>query len=303
MVQMKEKKKHFSPFRRLRGKEGKQPEEPVTCDVPDSVPEYIFPEMEQTISIFPEQPEKVEAGMSSIIGARQSQQDAADILMNESGALLAIVCDGMGGMEAGDRASKYCVSEVCRDFQAYTGEEYSRFLCSEIRRLDRDVSEFCGEDGGHVVTGTTFAAVIIENGKMYWGSVGDSRIYIIRGGEIAQITHDHNYGLVLNEKVEEGTMTILEAEQYPKKEALISFVGLGHIERIDVNENAFFLEKGDYILICSDGLYRSMDKNMILQTVMLYADDMSGAAEILTATAACIGGCRQDNTTVVIMKY
>ena len=258
---------------------------------------------ERTVTFFTAVPDPVLVGISSIIGAREYQQDAADVMVNTAGATLAVVCDGMGGMEEGGRASELCVSEMCGTFQDYAGNNYTQFLCEEINRLNREVAGFRDNEGNPVTAGTTIAAVIITNGAMFWSSVGDSRIYLIRNGAIVQVTKDHNYKLILKEKVESGEITLLEAEQTPRQEALISFIGLGHIERIDINEKPFFLEKGDYILLCSDGLYKTMDEDMIRQTVSLYSDDVSEAAEVLTATAACMGGSRQDNTTVIIMKY
>lgn len=303
---MKGKKKIRSLIRGL--KKRKDTSKKQNSEITQSAKKVYFEDafqgmMEQTVTFFTETPDAVLVGISSIIGAREYQQDAADVMVNTAGATLAIVCDGMGGMEEGGRASELCVKKMCEAFQNYTGSNYIQFLCEEINRLNREVAGFCDKDGKPVAAGTTVAAVIITKGTMFWSSVGDSRIYIIRNGTMVQVTKDHNYKLILKERVKSGEITQLEAEQTPRQEALISFIGLGHIERIDINQKPFLLEKGDYILLCSDGLYKAMNEELIRQTVLLYADDVSEAAEALTATAACMGGSRQDNTTVIIMKY
>lgn len=260
-------------------------------------------DMERTVWIHPVTDPGVTVGLSSIIGDRPYQEDAADVMVNNNGTTLAVVFDGMGGMDDGGQASHLCVRKICEDFNEYQEDDYTEFFAREAARLDRMVFELTDDDGKYIKSGTTFAGVAVTGNKLYWCSVGDSRIYIIRDGEMVQVTRDHNYGLILKEKCEAGLLTEEEIRDYPKKEALISFLGLGKIEKIDINGTPFLLEEEDRILICSDGLYKSMTDEMILRTVELYSDDMSGAAEILTATAACLGNGRQDNTSVIIMKY
>lgn len=83
------------------------------------------------------------------------------------------------------------------------------------------ISQFPKEAGKG--SGTTLVAVIAENNRLYWASVGDSRIYILRGRDMIQVTRDHNYMLRLQQMVDNGQMTLQEAQAKKQKEALISF--------------------------------------------------------------------------------
>lgn len=259
--------------------------------------------MEKTLSVTPVLPGTVEIGISSVQGTREYQQDAVGYTMDDAGNVLAVLCDGMGGMTDGALASNLCVTEMCSDFQQNTSREYAKFLCREIHKLDVQVTNLRGNDGALIRSGTTLASVVVSGRELYWSSVGDSRIYIIRGDEIVCVTKDHNYALILEKQILSGEITEEEANNYPKKEALVSFIGRGNISRVNVIETPFLLEDGDCIVLCSDGLYRLLDENMLLQTVNLYKNHIEEGAEVLTATATCLAEHGQDNTTVVIIKY
>jgi len=152
-------------------------------------------------------------------------------------------------------------------------------------------------------SGTTLASVIIVDNKLYWASVGDSRIYLIRNNEMAQITVDHNYAVVLDQKVRQGRITKEEAESHPKREALISFVGMGGVKHIDLNSKPFQLLNGDYIVICSDGLYRSLNNEEIKSIIISSQVNITGTANTLVNRAIRKQIKNQDNTTVVLVKF
>ena len=144
---------------------------------------------------------------------------------------------------------------------------------------------------------------VIEDNRLYWASVGDSRLYIVRDGEIFQMTKDHNYLMELMEMVEQNRLTLEEAMENEDKEALISYIGIGGIKYIDFNRRAFELFPGDCLVMCSDGLYRALDDEVIKQIVMASDEDMSEAAKYLVEEALNQGNKYQDNTTVITIKY
>jgi len=252
--------------------------------------------------------ENILTGVSSHIGRRDYQQDATkvyvDNLHSNSLKTIAVLCDGMGGLNGGELASNLCVEKIYEDFYAADVlENVSEFFKSSIQNLDRLVCGMTDEQQKPVNAGTTLASIIIIDNNLFWASVGDSRIYLIRNNEIAQITEDHNYMMLLKERVKRGYLTQEEADTHPKREALISYIGMDGVKYIDANSKPFKLEDGDIILICSDGLYRTLEDDEILHIIQSQQSEMNTAARALTELAIGKGKKNQDNTAAVLIKY
>ena len=248
----------------------------------------------------------LEVGLESNIGRREYQQDVSLVSYDNKGGdtkAIAILCDGMGGMNNGEIASNICVNQI---FDAYRGreyiEDYNKFLIEEAIKADEYVSSLTDNDGEPLNSGCTLIATIIENKQFYWVSVGDSRIYIIRDDEIAQVTTDHNYSLLLKEQVAKGELTKEEAEHHPKKEALISYIGMCGLKLIDHNVKPLQLKQDDFVLLCSDGLYRSLDEESIKYIIRNNYNNVEMAAKLLVDTAVKNGSLYQDNTSVILIK-
>lgn len=242
------------------------------------------------------------------MGCRKEQQDAIKTddfyTYAENGKIISVLCDGMGGLTGGEKASALCTSIVHNTF--HSDEEYvsvPEFYRTVIARADGAVSDLKNPLGKPLGAGTTLVSVVIDRDKLYWASVGDSRIYIIRDNEILCITKDHNFLMLLNERVKKGDITQEEANSNPKKEALVSFIGMGGVRYIDMNNRGFRLKNEDYIVLCSDGLYRSMTQEEIKSIVCSFSQDTQQAAEMLTGVALSKNLKNQDNTSVVIIKY
>ena len=145
--------------------------------------------------------------------------------------------------------------------------------------------------------------VLAEDNKLYWASVGDSRIYIIRGSQMRQVTRDHNYWLRLQEMVANGQMTKEEAMGKRQKEALISFLGIGNVNLMDVNTQPFEMQYGDVIMLCSDGITKTLSDEQIHGIIV--SDIVSTEDKAKTLVNAAITGNThsQDNTSVAILQY
>ena len=248
-------------------------------------------------------------GTSSVIGRRHDQQDAvrADTFYSyvEEGRAIAVLCDGMGGMVGGGKASALCTSLVYDTFHNHTAfPSIPMFYKSVIFQSDEAVRLMKDEDGTPISgAGTTLSSVVIDNDQLFWAAVGDSRIYIVRGDDILRITKDHNFLMLLNERVRLGELTQEEADNNPKKEALVSYIGMGGVRYVDMSSKGFHLMDGDHIVLCSDGLYRSLSEEEIKQVVCDFGTETQQAAEALTSLALSKNYKNQDNTTVVVIAY
>ena len=249
----------------------------------------------------------VTVGVSSVIGRRKEQQDAVrsddDYALMEYEKFIAVLCDGMGGLSGGQQASNLCATLV-KD--AFHGEdktiEIDKFYKKIITESDTQVKGLKDESGKKIKAGTTMVSVAIIDEKLHWASVGDSRIYIIRGNTITCVTHDHNYLMTLNEMVKRGEITREEADKHPKKEALISYIGMGGVKYIDMNAKPFQLQDDDYIILCSDGLYRTVSEED-MKGIVCGIGNAEDAATCLTHYAMGAKKRGQDNASVIVINY
>lgn len=250
---------------------------------------------------------RIESGVSSVIGSRKGQQDAVrtdtESMYADNGVFLTVMCDGMGGLSGGEKASNLCVTKMFEAFYCVNvrGKAPS-FLKFAVTNIDKMIHNMTDGNGVPIKTGSTLTAVIIEDNKLYWASVGDSRIYLKRGREMVQITVDHNYRMVLEEDVKQGKLTKEQADCDPQKDALVSYMGMGGLRYIDINPFPLTLKNGDCIMLCSDGLYRTLSDKEIKSIIDSF-DNMQTAAEALTSAAISKGRKNQDNTTVALLKY
>ena len=244
------------------------------------------------------------------MGNRKYQQDAVyvsggkKIAANKKTRVLAAVCDGMGGMADGGRASQTAISMLKDGFEKIEKNpevNIPMFFRSGIKAIDRKIHEFPKENGKG--SGTTMVAAITEETMLYWASVGDSRIYILRGNEIKLVTRDHNYYLKLMKMVENGQMSRQEAERQRQKEALISFLGIGNVSLMDVIDRPFEMKPGDMVLLCSDGVTKTLPKEKIKNILLNDAVSIKRKAEILVEAAVRENTHSQDNTSVAILQY
>ncbi len=259
--------------------------------------------------------EKIEAYASQILGTRSSQQDSFyvsgcnEISLMKKAYTAVAVCDGMGGLSSGEIASRMAVDCIKSIFEeTFSGEVKSGVTIPEVLKkiaikANETVYNYGVETAGGDMCGTTMVLALLENNYLYWLSIGDSRIYIIRDGQIVQLTNDHNYTYILNQKVKEGVMTEEEALREANREALISYVGMSDLDLIDLSSNPLKLERGDVVLLCSDGLTKVMSDAEIAFYVTENGDNAEELAKSLPVYSFDRNSGSQDNTTVAVIKY
>lgn len=236
----------------------------------------------------------------SIIGTREDQQDSYYSCVAEN-TLFAVVCDGMGGTSGGGAASQTVINRLKQLFEAKTDDEtVPSFFLRAIDILDESIVGLQKESTETRGAGTTLVAVVIQNSGLYWLSVGDSRLYILRGCEIVQVTRDHNFALSLEQLTENERQEAWENLDSHRPDALISFIGMGGVKIYDINEIAFQLQSDDKILLTTDGLNKALTDREILSN--LQGNPLQEALESLLAAATekIIGS--QDNTTCVLIQ-
>lgn len=245
--------------------------------------------------------ENILIGSSSIVGTREEQQDAMMVEKNmEKDYAFAIICDGMGGMSGGSIASSTALNYISNEIPNIIDK---KVLQKELLRIVKDTDQLIyglkDTKGNEIRAGTTTVVAMIKNGLLYWVSVGDSKLYILKKGVMKCITNEHNYGFLVKQKNGDSDFKF---NPKIREDALVSYLGAGGLAYVDTNQQPVKLQDGDMMLLCSDGLYKSLSENIIVE-LLNDGEDMDEIAENLTRTAFINAKGSQDNTTVIVMKY
>lgn len=240
----------------------------------------------------------------SLMGDREDQQDAYGYELRLDG-LLAAVCDGMGGQQGGALAARLAVEVIrCLKWEENAPPEL-RDLLEAFRRADARISSLQDENGCPLRAGSTAVALLIRYPLLWWSSVGDSRGYLFRQGELAQFTQDQNYQKVLEEQRRAGLINEIHYQKESLKgESLINYLGLGSLSLIDFNESPFSLLPGDKLLLCTDGLYRLVEEEGIRRILEETDSPGKGLAALAQAAGeqALQKNLKRDNMTVLLIE-
>lgn len=243
--------------------------------------------------------------MFSSVGGRSDQQDSSGYELEANGGI-TVICDGMGGHNGGKMASSLAVSEMLR---LYLHRDLrlpvSEVLMNAADQIDLSVSELSLSDGTRMQAGTTMICSAIEGNMLHILSVGDSRIYLARGGSLFKMTTDHNYMTKLNMELAAGKISRFEYDaELSKGEALVSFLGVGGLSMIDCNSEPFELVKDDKLLMTTDGMYKILPDAEI-QALLENFSNISDAIQALELKVRRLANQKhipRDNMTVAIIK-
>jgi len=208
--------------------------------------------------------------------------------------VIAIVADGMGGHSAGEVASRIA-TDVIKTVYYETDKDATESLRSALNAANHEIHEASQADKALEGMGTTCAALVVQNGSAHCAYVGDTRLYLIRGGEIYVMTEDHS---AVMEMVHMGIITLEQARHHEDKNVIIRALGSQPEVEVSVWSEPFPVREGDKFLLCSDGLSDLVSDDDIKQAVL--AGDSHSSSESLIALAKERGG--YDNVTVGILS-
>jgi serine/threonine protein phosphatase PrpC len=251
--------------------------------------------------------EIVSGGVSDVGRVRTNNEDSYQIL---SSLNLFVLSDGMGGEAHGEIASalavetivKYCTDP--KDDSAATlmgsGDEVrwsekAKQLQNAVRKANFNVFESARKNPAQRGMGATVTTAWVNEGKLSVAHVGDSRAYLLRTGNLQQLTSDHS---LVAEQVRRGIITPQQAEESEMQSVLLRALGAHEDVEVDVDEVGIY--SGDVLLLCSDGLTRMVTEPEIAGTLQAEMNP-STAAQKLVDLANENGG--QDNITVIVVRF
>jgi len=246
-------------------------------------------------------------GNAQHAGRREQQQDAFgfsnpfDEAFTRHAGLLAIVADGMGGMEHGDAASRTAVQAFLEAYRRKTAEEPIA-VALERALADAQAAVLAVQQQFQSTNpcGTTFIGVVWHEMQLHWVAVGDSALYLCRRGQWTRLNQLHTYGNMLDERAARGEMSREEAQQDPQREALTSYLGIPQLIEIDRCMRPLTLAEGDWVLMASDGLYKSLS---LLEVPAGLGGDLQARCEAILQQVLAKELVSQDNVTLVAVGF
>ncbi len=210
-----------------------------------------------------------------------------------------VLCDGMGGHNAGDKASQNAASAIKYFLQDEKNADVSipTALKNAIEFANYQLREMAAQNPELKGMGTTCVLALIKGKELFAAHAGDSRLYLIRNKKIKQITKDHS---TVQNLVDSGALTEKEAELSDKKNQITKAIGIFEKVNPTVTQTAIPLLYNDKILMCSDGLTGHVN-NKSINEIVNATDDVQSASMQLLEKANIGGG--YDNITVQIIHY
>ena len=258
-----------------------------------------YPSTPELTDCAAELPSTVQISKLHELGARSGQQDSFAVspagLLPAKG-LLAVVCDGMGGLQDGDKVSQAAVSAMLNGFLELQGDP-QRLLLGLLARANRAVNFLLGPSGQRR-SGTTMVAGILKDDQFAYLSVGDSRICLYRAGRLIQLNREHVYVNDLSIDAINELTSFREVWTNPQQGALTSFLGMGELKYIDIPAQPLQVLAGDKLILMSDGVYNALTLEEMTAALALPSGEDT---EALRAAIDAKHYEHQDNYTAVVL--
>lgn len=206
---------------------------------------------------------------------------------------LFLVADGMGGHQAGDYASRYCVEMVANGVKDSQARSPIGVLESAIQNANMAVFRQAQSDETLYGMGTTIVAATVVGSELYVANIGDSRAYLIHN-DMKQITEDHS---LVEEMIRSGDIKRKDAKSHPNKNIITRAIGTNALVQVDFFE--LTLQEGDVLLLCTDGLTNMLEDEEIFNIVK-EKSDLDAAGKELVRAANANGG--RDNIGLVLVQ-
>jgi serine/threonine protein phosphatase PrpC len=231
---------------------------------------------------------KVRVGVRTDIGRSRGRNEDSYLVRDP----LFAVADGMGGHRGGDVASRLALESLQSLPEGSTGEDFHQ-LVEQIKVANQRVMERGEADRDLRGMGTTLTAILTADGRAHVAHVGDSRAYMLREGNLQQLTEDHT---LVQRMVREGRLTEEQAHTHPQRSIVTRALGVD--EDVPIDELTLDVREGDRLLLCTDGLSNMLDRDTI-KGILESAPDPQTASDRLVEAANQAGG--DDNITVVVL--
>jgi serine/threonine protein phosphatase PrpC len=237
---------------------------------------------------------------SSRVGGRKYNQDRVGYAYTDE-ALLLVLADGMGGHLHGELAAEITVQVFMEAFNQVAQPrvpEPEAFLRETMRHAHESITQYAIEQKLGGSPGTTCVVALVQDGQVRWAHAGDSRLYLLRGGATANVTHDHS---VVQQWADWGIISSEEMKTHPDRNKITNCLGgVGELFYAE-SAPAAPMQSGDVLLLCSDGLWSPLEDVEI--AAKFHTAPLPETLEQLMDVAIGREGMRADNTTAIVARW
>lgn len=227
---------------------------------------------------------------------RSNNEDRVADVRTARGALW-MVCDGMGGHAAGEKAAELAIQAVVDFFARAPELPPSQLLEQALYEANEAIYKIAQLHPQYRRMGTTCVIAFYQEGLVYYAHVGDSRLYLYREGYLEQKTLDHSYVQFL---ITQGLLTAEEAQYHPRRHVILRALGLSSRPEPEVAPHPIQIQPGDILLLCSDGLNTMLSDEEIAQILAQPLPPKDKAAHLIESANAAGG---HDNISVVLVEF
>lgn len=264
----------------------------------DSIPRTVSHQSDEA-----ERPITYQLAAMQGIGRRSEQQDSYafinenDVVKSKREGLFAIVADGMGGLADGKQVSEMVIDCMLHAFSSLdlAGDLPAQLKAAAVSANDRVFRQFNSRGG------STLVACLLYEGKLWYVSVGDSALFLLRNGSLSQINLEQNSLMSeYRHMVSSGAIDLESARENPERAALSHYMGMYELDEVDEFLRPLPLESGDMLLICSDGVSGFLDESQIRQCMR--SGSPRDICSQLEEEIFRRGARNQDNYTAIVIQ-
>ncbi|CAG9163565.1 PP2C family protein-serine/threonine phosphatase [Cupriavidus pampae] len=232
-------------------------------------------------------------------GGRRINQDRMGYCFTRD-ALLMVLADGLGGHALGEVAAQQALQTLARQFQAQARPQIRNpadFLQDTIMLAHREIHRYAEANRLADIPRTTVVCCLIQQGQIHWAHAGDSRLYLIRKGGLLTRTRDHSK---IENLLQQERVLPMDVANHPERNKLYNCLGSPNLPLIDIG-GPVRLEPGDVAMLCSDGLWGSIEERIIVEKVTSLS--VVHAIPDLIEQSLLNAGEGADNTTAIAMMW
>jgi serine/threonine protein phosphatase PrpC len=232
-------------------------------------------------------------------GARRINQDRMGYCFTRD-ALLMVLADGLGGHALGEVAAQQTLQTLARQFQAQARPSVrnpAEFLQDSVMLAHREIHRYAEANNLRDIPRTTVVCCLVQNGVAYWAHAGDSRMYVMRKGDLLLRTRDHSK---IENLLQQERILPMQMAHHPDRNKLYNCLGSPNLPLIELG-GPVSLEPSDVILLCSDGLWSSVEEKQMVKKFSSLS--VVHAIPELIEEALYNAGDTADNTTAIAMMW
>jgi protein phosphatase len=181
---------------------------------------------------------------------RPHNEDAIGIFQTENG-FLVIICDGLGGGLSGEFASKVSVEKIYKNFLNSNENDMLKRIRVSIEKANKFVYEKSNGNLNFKGMATTCEVLLLNHSSVYWGHIGDSRIYFLKNKKLSRLTKDHS---LIQKLIDEGTLSLKDSSRHPKKSVIMNAIGDGEVPEVDTSKMLLPFNDKWKFFVCTDGV-------------------------------------------------